>query len=70
MCVKGASWVRENILEKYSEEEIAVYRVWFNMIPGDRKERWDPKQLADQRIRHFWDEDRVLGRWISKNIDD
>lgn len=70
MCVNGASWVRENILEKYDEEEIAVYAVWFNMIPGDRKSRWNPGLLADDRVTHYWDEDRVLGKWVSKNIDD
>lgn len=70
MCVNGASWLRENIMEKYPHEEITVYAVWFNMIPGDRKERWDPKLLADKRISHYWDEDRVLGKWIAENVED
>lgn len=70
MCVNGASWVRENILKKYPDEEITVYAVWFNMIPGDRKERWNPKQLDDARVTHYWDQDRVVGKWISANVKD
>lgn len=70
MCVKGASWVRENILKKYPEEEITVYAVWFNMVPGDRKEGWNPKLLADERVTHYWDEERVLGKWITQNVPD
>ncbi len=70
MCVNGASWVRENVLEAYVDDEITVYAVWFNMIPGDRKSRWNPNLLADERVTHYWDEDRVLGKWIAKNVDD
>lgn len=70
MCVNGASWVRENILKKYPEEEITVYAVWFNMIPGDRKQHWKPELLNDKRVSHYWDEERVLGKWISKNAKD
>lgn len=70
MCVNGASWVRENIMEKYPDEEITVYAVWFNMIGGDQKEGWDPKVLADRRVTHYWDEKRVLGKWVAKNVGD
>lgn len=69
MCVDGASWVRENVLKKYPEAELEVYVVWFSMIPGDRKERWNPEILDDKRVTQYWDEKRVLGKWISKNID-
>jgi len=70
MCVNGASWVLENIMKKYPEEDLIVYAVWFNMIPGDRKEGWDPELLDDKRVTHYWDEDRVLGKWITKNVPD
>jgi hypothetical protein len=70
MCVSGARWVRENILETYPEEEIVVYAVWFNMIPTDRQDRWDPDLLSDKRVRHYWDENRVLGTWISDHVEE
>lgn len=70
MCVIGASWVRENILEKYPDADLEVYAVWFNMIPGDRRERWNPDLLSDKRVSHYWDEDRLLGSWITKNVPD
>jgi hypothetical protein len=69
MCVDGAGWVGEHILKKYPENDIEVYAIWFNMIPGDRKDKWNPKALDDKRVRHYWDEKRVLGKWISKNVD-
>ena len=70
MCVNGASWVRENVLEAYADDEITVYAVWFNMILGDRKSRWNPDLIDDERVTHYWDKDRVLGKWIATNIDD
>lgn len=70
MCVKGARWVREHILEEHPDEDLVVYAVWFNMVATDRKARWDPDLLGDKRVRHYWDEDRVLGAWISKNLPD
>lgn len=46
-----------------------MYAVWFNMLPSDRRAKWDPRALADGRVRHYWDTDRVLGKWISKNVE-
>ena len=68
MCVKGASWVREKVLNEYPEEEIEVYAVWFNMVVTDRKDKWNPKLLDDKRVKHYWDEERVLGKWIADNV--
>ncbi len=70
MCVKGASLVREKVLKEYPEEEIEVYAVWFNMVATDRKDKWNPELLNDKRVKHYWDEDRVLGKWITKNFKD
>jgi hypothetical protein len=38
-----------------------VYVVWFNMLAGDSREGWDEGVLADSRVEHYWDEDRVVG---------
>jgi hypothetical protein len=68
MCVRGTSWVRKNILEKYPDEEITVYAVWFDMIATDRKDRWNPTALNDSRVKHYWDEERSLGKWLTQNM--
>jgi hypothetical protein len=39
-----------------------VYAVWFKMYPGDARERWRAELLTDARVRHYWDEQRSVGR--------
>lgn len=29
--------------------------------------RWGGSALTDQRVTHFWDEQRIVGRWYSVN---
>jgi hypothetical protein len=70
MCVKGARWVQEMVLKKYPDKEMEVYVVWFNMVATDRKDKWNPESLNDKRVKHYWDEKRILGRWITKNTPD
>ena len=41
---------------------IRVYAVWFNMYPGDARARWRAELLTDERVRHYWDEQRSVGR--------
>ena len=62
MCVDGAKWIEKEVLAKYPDEEIVVYAVWFNMVRTDRKSRWKPELMDDDRVTHYWDEGRKLGR--------
>jgi hypothetical protein len=45
-----------------------VYAVWFAMVPGDRRERWPSDLLSDSRVTHFWDEERVVGRFFGEQV--
>ncbi|MBV8719262.1 MAG: hypothetical protein JO020_00215 [Chloroflexi bacterium] len=45
-----------------------MYVVWFNMLFGDSRDRWDGDGLSDPRVRHFWDEQKVVGNWYSANV--
>jgi hypothetical protein len=45
-----------------------VYVVWFNMLFGDSRDRWDGDGVTDPRVRHFWDEQKVVGNWYSTNV--
>jgi hypothetical protein len=40
-CKKGASWVQKEILEEHPDTDLRVYVVWFNMLSGDSRSRWD-----------------------------
>lgn len=66
VCVAGANWVEDNILDAYPEADIAVIAVWFNMYPGDQKAKWDPIIIDDARVSHYWNEGKQLGRWYAE----
>ena len=39
-----------------------MYAIWFNMYPGDARQRWRATLLTDGRVRHYWDERRAMGQ--------
>ena len=45
-----------------------MYTVWFNMLFGDARDRWDGDSVTDPRVRHFWDEQKTVGNWFSANV--
>jgi hypothetical protein len=73
----GARRVQREILAKNPAANLHVYVVWFSMLPTDAKSRWNwtGGLLHDQRVTHFWDEQKLVGRWLaaqgySENRDD
>jgi hypothetical protein len=38
------------------------------MLFGDSRDRWDGDGVIDPRVRHFWDEQKVVGNWYSANV--
>ena len=56
-------------MEKYPEADLKTYVVWFNMVATDTRKGWKPSHLSDSRIRHFWDADRSVGKWVAENVD-
>jgi len=54
--------VQQTLLAKAPDAPLRVYAVWFKMYPGDARERWRPELLGDVRVRHYWDEERFVGR--------
>jgi len=55
-------------MEKYPKEDLKVYSVWFNMLAIDSKERCRPELIHDKRVKHFWDEKKVVGTWVGSNV--
>jgi hypothetical protein len=35
------------------------------MLGGDARDEWDAAVLDDERVAHFWDEERVSGQWLA-----
>lgn len=54
--------MQHSLLETNSDVPLRVYAVWFNMYTGDARERWRAELLPDERVRHYWDEQRSIGR--------
>ena len=64
----GARGVQSELLERYPDQEIAVYAIWFKMFWGDSRSGWDPGLLTDSRVEHFWDETKLVGKWYGEQV--
>jgi hypothetical protein len=60
--------VQTDLLEKSPKANVRVFAVWFRMYPGDARETWRPEVMPDPRVRHFWDDGRLLGREYYKAL--
>lgn len=60
--------MQKEILEKYPSAKLRVYVIWFSMLPTDARSSWGwtGGVLTDMRAEHFWDEQKVVGRWFAK----
>ena len=57
--------MQENVLEKHPEADLRVYVGWLPMLPTDA--RFGVAELmVDDRVRHFWDGDQLLGSYFAK----
>jgi hypothetical protein len=62
--------VQKDILEKYPSLPIQVYSIWFSMLPWDSPLAFPSarKTLSDPRVAHFWDKEKMAGRWFKENV--
>jgi hypothetical protein len=60
--------VQHQVLDANPAANLQVYAVWFNMLYGDSRDGWDGNGLTDQRVLHFWDEQKLVGNWFSTNV--
>ena len=60
--------MQQDILEKNPSGNLRVYAVWFDMLAGDSRERWDGAWLTDPRVVHLWDERKVVGTSYANNL--
>ena len=66
--MNGARWVQQHILDSHPGAPLKVYAVWYAMYPSDARHRWRPDLLRDPRVEHWWDERRVVGTRLLKEI--
>jgi hypothetical protein len=60
--------VQHEVLSKNPSADLRVYAVWFNMLFGDSRQRWDGAGVTDPRVLHFWDEQKAVGNWFTANV--
>lgn len=63
--------MQKDILEANPEAPIRVYAVYFEMISDDRgaRSKVDPREhFSDPRVRVYWDDGKLLGRWYEENV--
>lgn len=58
--------MQTNILAKYPQADLKVYTIWLPMLGGDSRLAWEADVLPDERVLHFWDADRDIGRWFAE----
>ncbi len=52
------------LLNPNPDADLKVYSIWYSMYPGDDRSKWDEKLLTDPRVTQFWDEEKIVGRWM------
>lgn len=60
--------MQEQLLDKQRNASLRVFAVWYAMYPGDARARWRRDLLTDDRVMHWWDERRLLGRQVLVQI--
>ena len=67
---KGARAVHENVFNKYPNADISGSIVWIPILDDDNFEAALPsvKALNDDRVHHFYDSNKVIGRTIAESV--
>ncbi len=57
--------MQKQILDKNPTSDLRVYAVWLPMRFTDKYSRAGARVLSDARVKHFWDGEKVIGRWFA-----
>ena len=58
--------MQEQILDEHRSADLQVFAIWLPMLPTDARSEWESGLLDDPRVTHFWDEERIVGRWLAE----
>jgi len=56
------------VLAQHPNADLRVYAIWFSMFGSEQREHWPSDALTDPRVVHFWDEEKVVGRWYMQRL--
>jgi hypothetical protein len=60
--------VQDEILAQNRTANFRDHEVWFDMLFGDSRSKWDGVGMADPRVVHRWDEQKMVGNWYSTTV--
>jgi hypothetical protein len=63
--MRGARWVRENVLDQKSNPNLRVFVVWMPMLATDARDQIDHELLRGRRVRQYWDGERLVGTHLA-----
>jgi hypothetical protein len=60
-----------DFLEQHPSARLHVFAIWLPMLATDARSEWDEGVLADGRVTHYWDGERIAGTWLAeRNVGD
>ena len=66
--MNGARWVQQAILDEHPDADLKVYAIWFSMFGTENRDDWPADVLTDRRVVHWWDENKVVGRYYMPRV--
>lgn len=61
--------MQAEILDRHATTDLQVFAVWFQMYATDQRSAWPADLLTDDRIAHYWDEERLVGTWYAERLE-
>ena len=61
--------MQRQLLEQLPSDQLRVYAVWFPMLVGDAREKWNGTTMPDPRVMHFWDGELHVGQWFAEHVE-
>ena len=53
-------------METFPDADLKVYAIWFDVLTGDDRSKWDSTLLNDERVTELWDAEGELGDWFPR----
>jgi hypothetical protein len=59
--MRGARWAQDEFLPQHPDPALRIYVVWVMPLGMEST----PDVLADPRVRHFRDQEKIAGKWFA-----
>lgn len=61
--------MQSQILAQNPSSELQVYAIWLPMLWSDARETWSGITMPDNRVKHFWDSNTLIGEWFAEEVE-